>query len=336
MWDNILGHERQKKFLQNYLRADERPHALLFVGAEGLGKKQLALAFAKALLCFNHTGTDGCEACRLLNLEDGNLSHPDFILVQRELNPDTGRLKDISIDQIKELIGKAAFAPVLSPVKVCLVEDADRMSVAAANSFLKLLEEPPAGWVIVLLASAEAKLLTTILSRVVCLRFQPVSAAQVANFLAARGVAAQEAEVLARISEGSVGLALDLQRQKALELRQQALAFAEALPLAMPLNYLAGRVWQQKNFERPQALLFVKLLQLLLRDLLMCKLNLTADLYNCDLREQLQAQSAAWRAAGLKLALAATQEAYAVLESSAGVRMTLEALALKIDQAYKE
>lgn len=336
MWDNILGHERQKSFLQNYLQADERPHALLFTGAEGLGKKQLALEFAKALLCFSHTGTDGCEACRLLNLADGNLSHPDFLLVQRELNPDTGRLKDIGIEQIKELIGKAAFAPVLSPAKVCLLEDADRMSAAAANSFLKLLEEPPAGWVIILLASAEEKLLTTILSRVVCLRFQPVPAAQVQKFLCRRGVTPAEAEVLARISEGSVGLALSLQQQKALELRRQAWAFAEALPLAMPLNYLAGRVWQQKNFERPQALLFVKLLQLLLRDLLMCKLHLAADLYNCDLREQLLSQSASWSASGLKLALAGIQEAYAALESSTGVRMVLEALALKIDQAYKE
>ena len=62
MWDNILGHAKQKEFLQRYLQAQERPHALLFVGAEGLGKKQLALAFAKALLCANHTGSDHCEA----------------------------------------------------------------------------------------------------------------------------------------------------------------------------------------------------------------------------------------------------------------------------------
>lgn len=336
MWDNILGHERQKKFLQNYLRADERPHALLFAGAEGLGKKRLALAFAKALLCFSHTGTDGCEACRLLNLDDGNLSHPDFILVRRELNPDTGRLKDISIDQIKELIGKAAFAPTLADVKVCVVEDADRMSVAAANSFLKLLEEPPAGWVIILLAAAEEKLLTTILSRVVRLRFQAVPTRQVADFLAARGVPAEEAEALARISEGSVGLALDLREQNALETRGQAWAFLEALPLAMPLNYLAGCAWQQKNFARPQALLLVKMWQLLLRDLLMCKLGADGGLYNCDLRGELQARSAAWRLPGLKRALADIQEIYRALENSAGVRMALEALALKINQAYEE
>ncbi len=336
MWDNILGHERQKLFLQNYLRAAERPHALLFAGAEGLGKKLLALEFAKALLCFTHTGTDGCESCRLLNLEDGSFSHPDFILVQRELNQETGRFKDIGIEQIKALISKAAFAPVMSAAKVCIVEDADRMSAEAANSFLKLLEEPPSGWVIVLLAAAEEKLLTTILSRVVRLHFQPVPTEQVRRLLVQRGVPDDQAEVLARIGEGSAGLALNLHLQKALETRQQAWAFLEALPLSMPLNYLAGRPWQQKNFERPQALLLVKLWQLLLRDLLMCRLGMQDDLYNCDLRGQLQEQSAAWRVPGLKRAIAAIQEIYAALESGAGVRMALEALALKIDQSYKE
>ena len=180
MWDNILGHKSQKEFLERYLLARERPHALLFVGAEGLGKKQLALAFAKALLCASHTGSDHCEACRLMNLEDGNLSHPDFLLVQREQDEKTGRYKDISKEQIADLITKSAFAPVMSDTKVCIVEDIDRMSVVAANSFLKLLEEPPVGWVLVLLATDENKLLSTIMSRVVCLRFLPVPVENVA------------------------------------------------------------------------------------------------------------------------------------------------------------
>ena len=282
MWDNILGHAKQKEFLQRYLRAQERPHALLFVGAEGLGKKQLALAFAKALLCSSHTGIDHCEACRLMNLEDGNLSHPDFLVVQREQDEKTGRYKDISKEQIGDLISKTAFAPVMSDTKVCIIEDADRMSLVAANSFLKLLEEPPAGWVMVLLATDENKLLSTIMSRVVCLRFQPVPVEQVARLLESRGVEPSQAAVLSRISEGSVGAALNLAEQNILELRQQGVAFLEALPLRMPLNYLAGRAWQQKGFERPEAILLVRMLQLLVRDLIMCKLSLDNKLYNCD------------------------------------------------------
>ena len=156
MWEHIIGHTEQKKFLQNYLQAKERPHALLFSGAAGLGKRTLALEFAKALLCFQHNGTDGCEACRLMNLQDGNLSHPDFVLVQHEWDDKKDRLRDtIIIDQIRELTAKTALAPVMSPTRVCIVEDADTMVPAAANAFLKLLEEPPAGWVIILLAVAD-------------------------------------------------------------------------------------------------------------------------------------------------------------------------------------
>lgn len=336
MWDNILGHKSQKEFLERYLLARERPHALLFVGAEGLGKKQLALAFAKALLCASHTGSDHCEACRLMNLEDGNLSHPDFLLVQREQDEKTGRYKDISKEQIADLITKSAFAPVMSDTKVCIVEDIDRMSVVAANSFLKLLEEPPVGWVLVLLATDENKLLSTIMSRVVCLRFQPVPVENVAKLVEMRGVEPTQAAVLARISEGSVGTALSLAEQNVLELRQQAVAFLEALPLNMPLNYLAGRAWQQKNFERPEALLLVKMLQLLVRDLIMCKLSLEDKVYNCDLQGELAAAANNWQLDALKRALQHIQEAYAALENSVGVRLVLESMALKIDQAYKE
>ena len=336
MWDNILGHTRQKEFLERYLKAQERPHALLFVGAEGLGKKQLALAFAKALLCASHTGSDHCEACRLMNLEDGNLSHPDFLLVQREQDEKTGRYKDISKEQIADLITKSAFAPVMSDTKVCIVEDIDRMSVVAANSFLKLLEEPPVGWVLVLLATDENKLLSTIMSRVVCLRFQPVPVENVAKLVEMRGVEPTQAAVLARISEGSVGTALSLAEQNVLELRQQAVAFLEALPLNMPLNYLAGRAWQQKNFERPEALLLVKMLQLLVRDLIMCKLSLEDKVYNCDLQGELAAAANNWQLDALKRALQYIQEAYAALENSVGVRLVLESMALRIDQAYKE
>ena len=128
MWEHIIGHTEQKKFLQNYLQAKERPHALLFSGAAGLGKRTLALEFAKALLCLQHNGTDGCEACRLMNLQDGNLSHPDFVLVQHEWDDKKDRLRDtIIIDQIRELTAKTALAPVMSPTRVCIVEDADTM-----------------------------------------------------------------------------------------------------------------------------------------------------------------------------------------------------------------
>ena len=330
MWDSVLGHEQNKEFLQNFLQREARPHALLFCGAEGLGKKKLALEFAKTFLCLNDKGDDGCEACRLLNFADGNVSHPDFILVER-----LPEKRDLSIEQMRELAKQAAFAPVLSKNKICIVEDADRLTEAAANSFLKLLEEPPAGWLIILLASSEDKLLTTILSRVVKLRFNPLAVADVKQLLLERGVAAEASEVLARISEGSVGTALNLNEQNALEYRQTALSFVEALPLEFPMNYVTDRAWVVK-YERAEAMLFVKLLQLLLRDMLFIKTGVTVNLYNCDVQENLTALSGGWQPQGLKKALAATNDAYKALASSVGVKLVMENLAMKIDNFRKE
>ena len=330
MWDSVLGHEQNKEFLQNFLQREARPHALLFCGAEGLGKKKLALEFAKTFLCLNGKGDDGCEACRLLNFADGNVSHPDFILVER-----LPEKRDLSIEQMRELAKQAAFAPVLSKNKICIVEDADRLTEAAANSFLKLLEEPPAGWLIILLASSEDKLLTTILSRVVKLRFNPLAVADVKKLLLERGVAESESEVLARISEGSVGTALNLNEQNALEYRKTALSFVEALPLEFPMNYVTDRAWVVK-YERAEAMLFVKLLQLLLRDMLFIKTGVTVNLYNCDVQVNLTALSGGWQPQGLKKALVATNDAYKALASSVGVKLVMENLAMKIDNFRKE
>ena len=335
MWNDVLGHEGVKSFLSNYLHAQERPHALLFLGASGLGKKRLALEFAKTLLCENNTGEDECQSCKLLNLEDGSFSHPDFILLEQEQDPKTGRIKDIGIDQVRELTGKAAFASVMSQNKVCIIDGVDSMTVYAANSFLKLLEEPPVGWVIILLAESEDKLLTTILSRVVKVRFQPIPEKLVHQALLKQGVDKNQALVLARISEGSLGAAVRLLEQQVFELRQQAVAFLEALPLKMPMDYVVGRSWVEK-YDRNQAVLFGKLLQLLLRDLLIIKADVKIALYNCDIEEGLRQLSKGWSCGKLKQALEIVKETYAALDSSVSVKLAQESMALKIDLIYKE
>ncbi len=335
MWDKVLGHTEVKQFLARYLTREERPHALLFCGAEGLGKKKLALEFARSLLCFEHSDGDGCESCRLMQLEEGNLSHPDFLLLQREEDPKTHRLKDISIDQVRELVSKSAFAPVLSAQKVCLVEDVDRMTEAAANSFLKLLEEPPTGWVFLLLATSPERLLPTILSRVVQLRLHRIPLELVAGALQNKGLPEKEAQLLASLSEGSLGLAWQYHEQQVVSRRQEAYAFLEALPLEAPLCYLAGRDWLEK-YERPEALLLVQLLQLLFRDVLVCCCKADAALYNIDLQEELLQLSQGWSSKKLKQALQVIQDTYVALITNAGVKLAMENMALKIDKICKE
>ena len=167
------------------------------------------------------------------------------------------------------------------------------------------------------------------------LRFNPLAVADVKKLLLVRGVDADASEVLARISEGSVGTALNLNEQNALEYRQSALSFLEALPLEFPMNYVTDRTWVVK-YERAEAMLFVKLLQLLLRDMLFVKTGLTVNLYNCDMQETLATLSDGWKPQGLKKALEAVNDAYKALASSVGVKLVMENLAMKIDNFRKE
>lgn len=328
MWDRILGHKQNKEFLEKYLHVAGRPHALLFCGAEGLGKLALAQQFARTLLCLHGDGMDNCESCRLLNFADGNISHPDFLLLTPEEDS-----RNIKIEQVKEIIRQSAFAPVLAANKVCIVDGADRMTVDAANSFLKLLEEPPHSWVIILIAASENALLPTILSRVVRLRFNPVEVSLVKQALVMRQIPEQEAEVLARISEGSPGTALQLAEQQFFDCRKQAQALLEALPLPGTFNYLGNFHMPDKDYA--QALLFVKTLQVLLRDMLLLKVGMSEKLYNTDMPDLLQELAAGWQTRQLRKSLQEIDNAYKALTESAGIKLTLEAMAVKIDMLRK-
>ncbi len=330
MWDTVAGHARNKEFLERFLHAAHRPHALLFCGAPGLGKKRLALEFARTFLCLNQRGNDGCASCRLLNWDNHAVNHPDFLL----LEPQEGS-RNIKIEQVKELIAQAAFAPVLSTHRVAVINGADRMTDEAANGFLKLLEEPPVGWLLLLLAQRDEDMLPTLLSRVVRLRFYPLPLPLVEQELRAAGETAENAAVLARISGGAPGAALALRAQGALTLRRQALEFLRALPLDLSANDYAGRAWPG-NTQRQEAMLLAELLQLALRDMLLLQAGATTGLYNCDWEQELRGLADSWHLLSLKQALLCTEDAYQALAEGSAVEMTLEALALTLDKLRKE
>lgn len=324
MWEDILGNNQHKKFLQHYLQSDARPHALLFVGAEGLGKRLLAMAFAKSLLCFNSVGNDNCQSCKQFAVG----AHPDFVEVKLEDDK-----KTLTIDQVRDLIAGSAFAPTLGKNKVVLINDIDLMRTEAANAILKLLEEPPASWTIILTATKEERLLPTILSRVVTLRFKPLAAEDVKQVFSEQIDDKEHADIYARLSDGSIGMAISLFEHDALDLRKHALKLLSSLPTRFPLNLavaLEGELDEIKRLERADIILWLRLLQLLLRDILVLK---TADyeLYNEDVHFELQKIAANVTEDGLQKSLAEVERANADLLGNVGVKQVLENLILNIN-----
>ncbi|MCK5913233.1 MAG: DNA polymerase III subunit delta', partial [Desulfuromusa sp.] len=208
-FDSIIGHEQQKRILLRALDRQRIAHAYLFEGAEGIGKRMVALAFIRALLCLRGIGCGECSAC--LKVDHNN--HPDIHFLEAEG-------ANLKIDQIRSLQQKLSLRPLEGNYKTCLIDGADYFTPGAANALLKTLEEPQPGTLIILLAGQPEKLLPTIRSRCQRLPFSRLSKQQLAALLEQKlDLNSTESSVLAALSEGSFKKALGANREIFLEKR---------------------------------------------------------------------------------------------------------------------
>jgi DNA polymerase-3 subunit delta' len=181
---------------------------MLFVGPEGIGKRTFAKKLAKGLLCEARPAADldPCEACPgCLQVEAG--THPDFIEVARPEDK-----HELPIRVIRDLCDEFGLKPGRGARKVAILDDADDLNDEAANAFLKTLEEPPPGAVLILIGTSAEVQLQTIVSRCQVVRFDPLSQGDIAELLREQGVAedADVAAKLAALGDGSIRRAIGL------------------------------------------------------------------------------------------------------------------------------
>ena len=232
-WDAISGHAGQKASLRTMLREGRLPHALLFAGPDGIGKRMLGHVLAASILCDSQDGPCGhCESCRAMQLG----SHPDYLEVVPEQNGKSAA--QIRIEAIRSMQTQVSRYPVLAKQRVVLIDEADRMNEAAQNSLLKTLEEPEGPVTFILVTSARSALLDTILSRCMPMAFGMLTPQEMKPVLLGRGVPEQEAVELAALSDGSPGRALMLHEHEGLHLRGEVLEFLTQLP-----SFGMERVW---------------------------------------------------------------------------------------------
>ena len=157
------------QLLQRSLERNRLAHAYLFGGNSLKELEDMARTLAKAVNCLspprrapNKPALDSCDACDSCRRID-HLNHPDVLWIRPEL-----RTRVISIEQIRELMQMVNLKPTVAKFKVGIIVAADRLTLPAANAFLKTLEEPPAKSMLILLSTEPQRILETILSR--CLR----------------------------------------------------------------------------------------------------------------------------------------------------------------------
>lgn len=193
---DVLDQHHAIGLLRSALRAGRVHHAYLFAGPAGTGRSETAAAFAQALQCerYQEDSCGSCGPCRKVSSD----VHPDV----RWVRPAEGKTT-IGIDQVREVRREAAYGPHEGRWKVFVFSPADAMLAEAQNSLLKLLEEPPARVVFVLVVESAQALLPTVVSRCQMVRFNLVPVSQIEHALRVQlGVEPARARVLAALSAG--------------------------------------------------------------------------------------------------------------------------------------
>lgn len=228
----VYGHDWAVEHLRRGLRHGRVRHAYLITGPESVGKEALARAFMMALNC---TAPDAesrpcgeCRSCRLVS--SGN--HPDVVYAGHDEN--TGALK---IEEVRNVCQKLALKPFESSYRIALFRDFDKARGPAQDALLKTLEEPPPQALLILLAPSVESLLPTIVSRSQVLNLRPVAQETVYEVLVQyKGVPHEQAELLAGLSSGRTGWALQAvddpalldQRETGLTLLEQLIGMTRA------------------------------------------------------------------------------------------------------------
>lgn len=331
-WENILGQRESKRRLRRLLETDRLPHALLFSGPEGVGKRRTAEALAAALLCSSPAAGHPCGTCESCRAFSRGI-HPDFFFVVPEAVGKGAR--SIRIEAMRALGSALARPPELAPRQVALIDDAQRMNEAAANSFLKTLEEPTGDVVFLLVTGMRAALLDTVVSRCLEIPFGPLALPELSEVLRRHGVEAEEAAALAALANGSAGRALALHVEGALRRREEAVSLLARLPQIPPLSLWAeGKKWGA--LSREEAGEWLRSLRLTLRDVL-ALYGGAAPLYSVGLEAPVAEIAARFSEARVFSMLADVKEAERrLLSSNVNIRLLVEALLLSLAGPVEE
>ena len=203
MFENLVGNEKVKEYLNSTIENKNISHSFMFVGKPGIGKKQFAHQYAEMIMCLQDGKCDGnsakCDSCVKF---EGN-ANPDYA----EILPDGKTLK---IEQVRNLQARIVEKPITSRRKVYVIDDADLMSEESQNCLLKTLEEPPEYAVIILIVSNESRILPTIKSRCVIIKFQPLTSKEI------KQVKPELSDDLIQLLEGSLQNAENIEQKKEL------------------------------------------------------------------------------------------------------------------------
>jgi DNA polymerase-3 subunit delta' len=319
-WD-IVGHGWAVALLRRRLAESRVSHAYLFTGPPQIGKTLLARTLAQALNCPEPDPPCGhCPSCRRI----ASGSHPDVRIIKGE-----GAGDSIKIDQVRALQREAALFPYEGRKRVFILRRMDLASTEAANSLLKTLEEPPGHVVLILTAADVDALPPTVASRCQRLDLRPLGRGRIETALRERGVDGDQARLLAGLSAGRIGWAIDASREPALLSRRQR--ELDQLVRLLPAGRVERLTLAQSLGRDPRTSReMLELWAAWWRDLLLLSGRGDGPVVNVDRLAELRSLARPERLGEVWATLQALQNAAAQIEDNVSPRLALEGLLLKL------
>jgi DNA polymerase III subunit delta' len=338
MIENFYGNSAPAQILLAMSEQERIPQTILLAGPEGVGKATLARRFAARLL----GSADKIERDDLSLEENAGViadrekwpadkrnedpllfaTHPDFITFA----PD-GPLRQITIEQMRLLKERAQFKPLHKERRVFLIDHIDRANEQAANSLLKILEEPPAHLILILTAENLYDLLPTIRSRSVPFHLARLSADEMRAFASSRGLPGVERRIA--LAAGSPGLAVSMDLEAFDQRRAAMLKLLEVGAGRAPFAEWAKHAEAIAPRKQEKLELFLSVLYVLLEDLLALTLH-ADDIRNNDIRRDLERLAAGLSFQWIRLAVKKIDELSELVRRNVQKTIALDALALEL------
>lgn len=322
---NLIGHEWAEKLLKEHIVHDEVRHAYLFTGADGTGRRSLALAFARAINCIQPPAVgEYCGECRMCK-QLQKMQQADLSVVQAET--EGGMIK---VEQVRGLEHSLSLSPYEAKYRVALLLDFQKANANSQNALLKTLEEAPQKVILLLTADSAENLLPTIASRCEILRLRPVSVDTLENSLVNRWhVEKERAALFAHLSNGRVGKAVRYSEQpESLEGRQVLLDDFERM-LASNLRdrfTYAEKLGRDRDGVREALQVWFTYT----RDLMLLVNGSNAEITNLDRQAALKALAEKIDPSSALHLVEAVDRASAALEANGHLRLLLDNFLLEL------
>jgi DNA polymerase III subunit delta' len=327
----LQGNEAAVQAFESAFRDDRLHHAYLITGPAHVGKLLLATQIAQALNCLS-PGDEPCGTCQACT-RIAAATHADVRVIRVDPEATEGPKTAIGIDTVRELIASAHLRPYEGRTRVFIFDGADMMTNDAANALLKVLEEPPPDVRLLLLAASEDSVLGTIRSRCQHVELHPLPIPQVIEILQAdHGMNAEQADIVARLSRGCLGWAIEAAHDPALlaGVHQSLERIAEVVEEGLEDRFgyaeqLARRFQRDRAAGREELFLWLRWL----RDILLIQQGQIGSIVNVSWRDTIQRHAAALTPADTVRWLHLVTESIEVLDRNANPRLALDVMMLE-------